>query len=475
MLFNSLEFALFLPVVFVLYWINYRSITRQNILLLVASYIFYGWWDWRFLALLFISSSVDFVVGLRLQKEVEARERRKLVGISLLVNLGMLSFFKYFNFFVDSFIDAFGLLGISLHPVSLQIILPVGISFYTFQSLSYTLDVYRGKIEATNNPITYYTYVSFFPQLVAGPIERAVQLLPQVQEKRYFSYNQGADAMRQMLWGLFKKVVIADNCARIVDPVFASYQSHSSLILLFAAFFFAIQIYADFSGYTDIALGVARLFGFHLSRNFSYPYFSRDIAEFWRRWHISLTNWFRDYIYFPLGGSRVPKRQHIRNVFIVFLISGFWHGAKWTFIIWGLLHTFFYLVMILQNNTRKHTQIVAEGRLLPTWDEMMRILGTFTLVSIAWVFFRAQSISDALGYWYNMFSVSNLKFEAIGSSVLPFVVFLLGIEWIQREHEHGLAIDRWPSLLRWGMYFFVIFLIIVYGVFNEVAFIYHQF
>ena len=337
MLFNSIDFAIFLPIVFLLYWfVANKNLKFQNILLLVASYVFYGWWDWRFLSLIIFSSFIDYFVGISLSKTENSQKRKILLWMSILVNIGFLGFFKYFNFFSQSFADAFTLLGSHMEPSRLNIILPVGISFYTFQTLSYSIDVYRRKLEPTKDIIAFFSFVSFFPQLVAGPIERATNLLPQFYKKRKFDYGKAVDGMRQILWGLFKKVVIADNAAEYANEIFNNYEDYSGSTLFLGAVFFAFQIYGDFSGYSDIAIGTSRLFGFNLKQNFAFPYFSRDIAEFWRRWHISLSTWFRDYVYIPLGGSRGGTWMKIRNTFIIFLVSGFWHGANWTFISLGI-------------------------------------------------------------------------------------------------------------------------------------------
>ena len=332
MLFNSIDFAVFLPIVFIFYWwVTAKNLKLQNGLIVVSSLIFYGWWDWRFLSLLLFSSFVDYGIGLALKNENRAQKRKFLLCVSLFLNLGLLSFFKYFNFFIANFKSAFTFFGHSLDVPSLNIILPVGISFYTFQTLSYGIDVYRRKLEPTRDIVAFLAFVSFFPQLVAGPIERATHLLPQFYSKRVFNYDKAVDGLRLILWGFFKKIVIADNAALYVNDIFTNYTQYSGGTLILGAVLFAFQIYGDFSGYSDIAIGLARLFGFDLMRNFKYPYFSKNIAEFWKKWHISLTTWFRDYLYLPLGGNRGSLFFKIRNVFIVFLVSGFWHGAKWTF------------------------------------------------------------------------------------------------------------------------------------------------
>jgi D-alanyl-lipoteichoic acid acyltransferase DltB (MBOAT superfamily) len=360
MLFNSLDFAVFLPAVFILYWIlNSKNVNFQNGLIVIASYVFYGWWDWRFLMLIIFSTVVDYTLGLWIHKSNDESKRKYFLYASLLINLGLLGFFKYYNFFIQNFVDAFTFFGNPISSSSLNIILPVGISFYTFQTLSYTIDVYRRKLEPTSSFISFAAFVSFFPQLVAGPIERATNLLPQFYTKRKFDLEQAKIGVRQIVWGLFKKVVIADTCAQYANQIFDNSANHDGFTLLMGAVAFTFQIYGDFSGYSDIAIGTARLFNFKLMENFRYPYFSRDIAEFWRRWHISLSTWFRDYLYIPLGGSRVSRSKVIRNVFIIFVVSGFWHGANWTYIFWGFLNALYFLPSLLRNNNRNYLDTVA--------------------------------------------------------------------------------------------------------------------
>jgi D-alanyl-lipoteichoic acid acyltransferase DltB (MBOAT superfamily) len=346
--FNSIDFAIFLPIVFILYWsVTNKNLKLQNLLIVVASYVFYGWWDWRFLSLIVFSTIVDYTLALKLKIEENQLKKKVLLWTSIFVNLGLLGFFKYYNFFLDNFITAFSFFGREIKTNSLNIILPAGISFYTFQTLSYTIDVYKRKLEPTKDFIAFSAFVSFFPQLVAGPIERATNLLPQFYRKRNFDYSKAVDGMRQILWGLFTKIVIADNCAEFANQIFNNSADMNGSTLVLGALFFTFQIYADFSGYSNIAIGTSRLFGFNLMRNFACPYFSRDIAEFWRRWHISLSTWFRDYLYIPLGGSRGGTLMKVRNSFIVFVVSGFWHGANWTFIVWGALNAIYFLPLLL--------------------------------------------------------------------------------------------------------------------------------
>jgi len=479
MLFNSFEFAIFLPVVFSLYWfVNGKNIRAQNIVLLVSSYFFYGWWDWRFLSLIAFSSSVDYLVGIGLGKTENPNRRKILLLTSLFINIGFLAFFKYFNFFAENFYQSFALLGRPIaDPLLLNLILPVGISFYTFQSLSYSIDIYRKKIEPTKDAVAFFAFVSFFPQLVAGPIERASNLIPQFIHERELDYEAAKDGLRQILWGLFKKIVIADTCAIYVNDIFANHDQHSGSTLLLGAAFFAFQIYGDFSGYSDIAIGTARLFGFDLMRNFAFPYFSRDIAEFWRRWHISLSTWFRDYVYIPLGGSRGGMWQNIRNVFIIFVVSGFWHGANWTFIAWGALNAIYFLPLLLLNRNRQHTDTAAEGRVLPTLRESGQILLTFALTLLAWVFFRSETVSQAVEFIGTIFSSSLFTLPQVyGLDILAFIPLLILAEWLQRDKQHALQIEKSISArwLRWSIYT-VIMLVILFYSGEQKQFIYFQF
>ena len=475
MLFNSTEYLLFLPLVFLLYWFVLRGLRVQNLLLLIVSYVFYGWWDWRFLSLIAFSSVVDFLVAQGMTGTKDRKRRSLLLTVSLSVNLGMLGFFKYYNFFVDSFIDLFSLFGVSLSVHTLSVILPVGISFYTFQTLSYTIDVYRGDLKPAKDWIAFFAYVSFFPQLVAGPIERATQLLPQFYDKRRFDYQQSLDGLGQITWGLFKKVVIADNCAPLVNEIFANYETLPATTLMLGAVYFAFQIYGDFSGYSDIAIGTAKLFGFTLMTNFRYPYFSRDIAEFWRRWHISLSTWFRDYLYIPLGGSRGGLHMKLRNTLAIFLVSGFWHGANWTFVIWGLLNALYFLPLLLRQKNRVNTGQVAEGRLLPTPLELGQIITTFALSCVAWVFFRAESLSHALGYLWHM-GIGGIGPLGDYARYLPYLAALLLVEWVQRDKPHPLQLTDRAPVWRWAVMIPVIITIAVLGNTQEdMSFIYFQF
>ena len=479
MLFNSPEFLLFLPIVFGLYWfVLQRNLRAQNMLLLVASYVFYGWWDWRFLGLIAFSTVVDFLVGLRIDEADEKRTKKAWLWVSLAVNLGLLGYFKYSNFFIESWVDAWATAGVTMHVSSLKVILPVGISFYTFQTLSYSIDIYRGQIKPTRNFINFAAFVSFFPQLVAGPIERASRLLPQIEKPRVFTYEQGVSGLRLILWGMFKKVVVADTCAIYANDIFANYTDYSGPTLMLGAVYFAFQIYGDFSGYSDIAIGTARLFGIKLMTNFKMPYFSRDIAEFWRRWHISLSTWFRDYLYIPLGGSRVGKWKAVRNVFVIFLVSGFWHGANWTFVVWGGIHATLFLPLLLTGKNRKHTtDTVAEGRWLPTGREFLGMTWTFSMVCVAWVFFRADSISDASDYIVRVcdFRAWLEKPELFSMTAFAYLGVLIFGDWLYRS---GTMPRLWDherfTLVRWGCYAVGMFFILK-SFHSQVDFIYFQF
>ena len=482
MLFNSIEFGVFLPIVFLIYWfVANKNLRLQNLLLLLASYLFYGWWDWRFLSLIIFSSFVDYYIGVRLSKTIVKNTRQLLLTTSILVNLGFLGFFKYFNFFSESFADAFTLLGHPIEASRLNIILPVGISFYTFQTLSYTIDVYRKKLEPTKDIVAFFSFVSFFPQLVAGPIERASNLLPQFYKKRTFEYNQAVDGLRQILWGLFKKIVIADNCAIQANIIFNNSDDYNGSTLVLGALFFTFQIYGDFSGYSDIAIGTSRLFGFDLKKNFAFPYFSRDIAEFWRRWHISLSTWFRDYLYIPLGGSRGGTWTKVRNTFVIFIVSGFWHGANWTFIIWGALNALYFLPLLLQNKNRINTNTVAQGKLLPTLSEFFKMSTTFCLTVLAWVFFRAENIGHAFSYLSEIFSDSLFTlpyYPGIGMtlSIIILIVVFICIEWVGRENEYAIENFglQWWKPVRLTFYYFIVFAILFFQG-EEQQFIYFQF
>ncbi|HMU12688.1 MAG: MBOAT family protein [Bacteroidetes bacterium] len=482
MLFNSIDFAVFLPLVFLGYWlIGPGRIRGQNAFLILAGCVFYGWWDWRYLGLLLFTSGVDFLVALGLQREQATARRKLLLGISLAANLGLLGFFKYCDFFITAFNDGFTLLGRPLGLRTLGIILPVGISFYTFQSLSYTIDVYRRQLPATRDPLVFFAFVSFFPQLLAGPIERARNMVKQFENPRTFDLAHAQDGLRQILWGLFKKVVVADNCGFLVDPAYDDPTGHNGATLVLATIFFSFQIYCDFSGYSDMALGCARLFGFTLMRNFAYPYFSRDMGEYWRRWHMSLNTWFRDYLYIPLGGSRGGKWMVLRNTIIIFLVSGFWHGANWTFIAWGAINAAFFIPLILTGANRRFTGPIAEGRILPTRDELLRMLVTFALATFTRVFFRAENMTDAMEVFKKVFSASLFsppQFTHVRDLVFSVsgILIMLVIEWINRDRQHGLQLDgRATRPVRYTLYYGLIALMILMAPLGGGEFIYFQF
>ena len=482
MLFNSLNFALFLPIVFVLYWfVCNKSIRLQNILLVIASYFFYACWDWRFLFLLVFSTLLDYITGIKMADASNQKNKTFWFWLSITVNLGFLGFFKYYNFFIDSFAEVLSNIGFHVNPWTLQVILPVGISFYTFHGLSYVIDIYKDRIKPERNFIDYSVFVSFFPLLVAGPIERATHLLPQIQKKRTFDFTKAADGLRQILWGLFKKIVIADKCAQYANDIFNNSDDYSGSTLFLGAVYFAFQIYGDFSGYSDIAIGTARLFGIDLLRNFAYPYFSRDIAEFWRRWHISLSSWFRAYLYIPLGGSQGGTWMKIRNTIIIFVVSGFWHGANWTFIIWGLLNALYILPSIFFKTNRNHLDIVAQHTYLPSWKELFQIILTFNLTVFAWIFFRATSLTHAMQYISAMFSWSLFSMPTkMPANYNTFIMigFFFCMEWLGRKDQFAIATFglQWKRPLRW-LFYYMLIIIILYCVNTkeQQEFIYFQF
>ena len=479
MLFNSFEFLVFLPIVFLLYWLVFKSLRWQNLFVVAASYLFYGWWDWCFLILIAITTFCSFASGVWLEKCEGQRVRQKWISASnILLNLVILCIFKYYNFFGENLAELFSAFGMQLDWVTLDILLPVGISFYTFQALSYTIDVYQHKIKPTRDVVAFFAFISFFPQLVAGPIERATHLLPQFLAPRTFSYEKAVDGMRQILWGLFKKMVVADNCAVAVNLIFDEYQTLDGFSLFLGAVFFTFQIYGDFSGYSDIAIGTARLFGIQLMRNFNFPYFSRDIAEFWRKWHISLTTWFRDYIYIPLGGSRCGKWKVARNTLIIFLVSGFWHGANWTFICWGAFHALLFFPLFMLGKNRKYQDVVAKGRLLPSVKEACQMVFTFLLAVVGWIIFRAETMRQAWNYMICMVTKFHICMPEYGKKTLVYIFILLIVEWLQREKQFGLQLElkgifRYRTV-RWGIYY-LLFIVSLVLAGQQEAFIYFQF
>ena len=485
MVFNTYTFMIFLPIVFAAYWRCNNHLKLQNLVVVVASYVFYGWWDWRFCILIAFTSTCSYLFGLwELRGWTRTRSIQSKLGlaVSIAVNIGILGYFKYYDFFISQAAIVLRQIGFEPNLTSLKVILPVGISFYTFQALSYTIDVYRRQIRPTRDFLAFFAFISFFPQLVAGPIERATNLLPQFLSARHFEYSTAVDGCRQMLWGFFKKMVIADGCGALVNIIFAGYEEFPGSLLLLGAVLFAFQIYGDFSGYSDIAIGCAKLFGFRLMKNFAYPYFARDIAEFWRRWHISLTTWFRDYLYIPLGGSRCSTAKKIRNTFIVFLVSGLWHGANWTFVAWGFIHACLFLPLLLLGVNRRYAAngpAMLVSRL--TIKEVIQIIITFFSVCLAWVFFRAESITVALRYLRRIFTGSLFTIPPCCLSMLPWLLALVTIEWLRRDKSHVLSFDgnaedgcRWRHYGRCALYF-VISIVCMANKASNSQFIYFQF
>ena len=479
MLFNSFEFVVFLPLVFLLYWFGFRTRRWQNFFVVLASYVFYGWWDWRFLLLIAFTSFCSYMSGLGIECTSDKSRRWWISAANISINLFILGLFKYYDFFMDNLTSLFSLVGYELDWATLHVILPVGISFYTFQALSYTIDVYRGNIRATHDPVEFFAYISFFPQLVAGPIERATNLLPQFQRERTFDYAKAVDGCRQMLWGFFKKLVVADNCAIIVNQYWDGYAGQTGFHLLLVVVLFAFQIYCDFSGYSDIAIGCSRLFGFDLKRNFNYPYFSRDISELWRRWHISLMTWFRDYVYFPLGGSRCSRSRAMWNTIVVFFLSGLWHGANWTFVIWGLYNAVLLTIGSLFGLFVKYKDNPAQGRMLPSIKEFIKMLFTFFLFLIGLIVFRSANMGQAIGYLQQMFSPTLLNVGGLDCiEKLLWCLLMLVVEWLQRDKQHALQMDgvRFfaSPIVRYAVYL-AIFVVIVHFTGEVQTFIYFQF
>ena len=485
MLFNSIDFGVFFPAVFVLYWfVTRRNLKLQNSLIIGASYVFYGWWDSKFLLLIVLSTVVDYAIGRMLENEKREKRRKALLWSSIIINLGILGYFKYANFFIENFATAFTFFGGTIGAESLNLILPVGISFYTFQTMSYTIDVYRGKLQPTRDFIAFAAFVSFFPQLVAGPIERATNLLPQMTAQRTFSRTQATEGLRMFIWGLFRKVVIADNLAPSVEAIFSDYENMPPSILLLGALFFSLQIYGDFSGYSFMARGTAKMLGMELMVNFNFPYFSRNIGEFWRRWHISLSTWFRDYVYIPLGGSRVPRPQAIRNIFIIFLVSGFWHGANWTFIAWGAFHALLFVPSFIFQSNRKFTNQLPPGKLgLPSWADAGRILLTFSAVTLGWIFLRSDSLMDAWGFiagifthstpdgfvFYNPYDNQPLGKEYVFIGLFFVLEYLAAINWFQIMRPAGKWWDVWVDAI------LLVLIVLNTPIAQNTAFIYFQF
>lgn len=477
MFFNSFSFAIFLPIIFILYWFVFsKNKTTQNSLLIVASYFFYACWDWRFLFLLIFSTLLDYFSGIKIANSTREIHSKIWLWLSVGINLGFLGIFKYYNFFALSFAALFQSIGIKTNPLLLQVILPVGISFYTFHGLSYVIDIYKKRIAAETNFIDYSLFVSYFPLLVAGPIERATHLLPQVKIKRNFELEKAKIGVYQIVWGLVKKVVIADTCAVYANEIFDNYTQMNSLSLALGAIYFSFQIYGDFSGYSDIALGVSKLFGIDLLKNFDFPYFSRDIAEFWRRWHISLSSWFRDYLYIPLGGSAGGKWMQVRNTFVIFLVSGFWHGANWTFIIWGLINAIYFLPLLLLQKNRNNMLPIDFHFNVNGLKIIIQILITFCLTAFAWIFFRAKSITEALGYIQRLFTNKQFNFQYLSIERYTYEILILLTVFVLVEWYNKYKIEPISGKYSWGKLFVCILAIMALGVFSDYKqFIYFQF
>jgi len=490
MLFNSFEFAVFLPIVFLIYWLCFKNdFRKQNLFLLLASYFFYGWWDWRLLFLLIFLSLFNYFVGIKIDASITPNHRKSWLITGLVINLGVLWVFKYFNFFIEGFVDLVSLFGYDLKGTAINVILPLGISFYTFLSLSYLLDIHKKSLTADKNIIDVLLSLSFFPIILAGPIQRPATLLPQIKASRIFNYNQAVDGLRQILWGLFVKIAVADNMAHLANDIFLNYSDYAGSTLMIGALYYTIQIYADFSGYSHIAIGTASLLGFRLMKNFDYPYFARDITQFWKRWHISLTTWFRDYLFLPVSFSiawRIKTKKVLlikKDLFIyiiasllTWLLTGLWHGANYTFLIWGLLHGLLLIFYRWQIKSRKRIQKklkIDNDNILLSFTESMF---TFLFVVITWVIFRSASVRESMEYIKGMFSPS--LFSNPGD--LPVIEIALAllfliVELRQREKDHALQFDKLNSAwVRWSIYASLVLIILLFGG-GAQQFIYFQF
>lgn len=486
MVFNSIAFFVFFTSFYLVYWfVANRNLRLQNLLLLLGSYVFYGWADWRFLILIIGISALNFYLGLSIEKTSQPKRRQLLVYVGLIQGIGGLAFFKYYNFFITSINDSIHSLNGNLNLQTLKIIVPLGISFFTFRTISYILDVDKGKIEATKDWVVFFNYVSFFPSLLSGPIDKAKMFIPQLEKKRVFNYNQTVDGFRQILWGLFKKVVVADNCALITNTIFDNYQTLPASSLLLGAFLYTIQIYADFSGYSDMAIGFSRLIGFNVTKNFDFPFFSQNIAEFWRKWHISLTSWLTEYVFTPLSIAfrDYDKLGLIMAILVNFTIIGIWHGANWTYVLFGFLHGCYFIPLILKGTMNKKKKIVKD-RLFPTFGEFVNILGTFILVMFTFILFRSETIGIAFGYFSSLFSKSLFSIPMLSFSKLSLIITLLYIllmfiiEWLARDKQYGIETLGlgWFRVVRWSFYCSLVLSIYYFSVSTPVQqFIYFQF
>ena len=478
MSFVSIEFSLFMPIIFLLYWsLNNKNAKIQNLFLLAASYFFYAWWNWRFLSLILVCSITNYYAGLLMLKYKQQKVRKIILFTCCLVCLGVLGVFKYYNLFITSFVNVICLFGINMQVKTLNLILPLGISFYTFHTLTYTIEVYRRKFEPTKDVVSFFLFVSIFPLAMAGPIERATNLLPQIYNKRTFNYNQAVDGMRQILWGLFKKVVIADNCATYVNRIFDTYQNQSSSALILGLFFFAFQLYCDFSGYSDMAIGMGKLLGFKFLQNFNYPYFATSFSDYWKRNHISMTQWFMDYVYYPMTNNKTKLWQWNLCMIITFLLSGLWHGAGWTFVIWGLYQGIF--IVISMNSQKRRRRFEKKYNLKDNFPyTLLRMFMTFGIVCLGLVFFRADSIGQAIEYFGKMLNTNSIQMLPIEWQevlLLGFLVIcMIIIEWIGKEQQYALELMPSKRIIRWSIYIFIGLVILIMGG-EKQEFIYFQF
>ena len=475
MLFNSVEFGIFFPVVFIIYWCLNKRLQLQNFFILSSSYFFYGYWNWKFLFLIILSSFLDYFIGSAIYKTGNSNHKKILLFTSVFFNLGMLFYFKYTNFFIDSFNDSFKLLGSSFQISTLQIVLPVGISFYTFQTLSYSIDIYKNRLKPSNDLVSFLAYVAFFPQLVAGPIERARHLLPQFNKKRFFKYHEAMNGITQITWGLFKKIVIADKLAVYVNPIFDAPNIYSGSTLYLGGLYFTFQLYCDFSAYSDIAIGSGRILGFKLSKNFAYPFFSRDFSEIWRKWHISLTNWFRDYIYIPMTLGKNTTFHKIKNTFILFILIGLWHGASYNFVLFGIVNAIFLIPSTIQRK-KWQTSIIAENKLLPSFKEVLFMTLTFSKIILIMIIFRSTNTQNLLTYFSHIFSLSIFSFPKVSLIPLYSIIVFMSIEWIGRRKNYAIEmITQQNSLLNWSCLSLIFLITALFKAPSNSEYIYFQF
>jgi len=479
MTFNSIDFIVFFPIVFFLYWFVLKNSAKyQNILLLISSVFFYCWADWRFLFLILANAFFNFFIGVKIADSTKEKSQQGFFWLGIAFNVGVLGYFKYFNFFYDGFADLFNLFGANLNHSSLHLILPLGISFFTFQTLGYIIDIYNGETKPCRDPLIFLTYVTYFPKIISGPIERAQRFIPQIEKKRIFDFSLAKNGLQQILWGLFAKVVIADNCATMVNEIFANYEVKTGSILLIGSYLYIVQIYCDFSGYSNIAIGVSKLLGIKLMMNFATPFFSTNISEYWKKWHISLTSWMMDYVFTPLSFllRRYRNAGLLISIITTFIIVGLWHGANWTFIIFGLLQGIYFIPLVLRGTLNK-SSVNMNDKKYPSLGELLKMMGLFTLMMLTAIFFRADNVSQAFQYISQIFSLSLFDKPDLKAFIfiIPVIILFFIFEWMNRDKEHALEFNSNKTYVKWSLYIILGFVIILSYNDNPNTFIYLQF